>query len=648
MAAAKAATMKRPVVRTEADIRSERLGAAWGVLGAAVAALFVGLGWLLRKTWRRLLPIYWSLTTFVVTLVCVRMGFTWRTIAVIAAVVALSAGGWKVNTEWYPAERVTQRRREVRLYRLVVVSAYGLWAVGVAMFGFGTLAVNVLAWVITLPVGWPWWHNLRYHVVDRKPAVDSTVLAKWQQHWRDQVIANGVAKLTMLVGINFPRPGVTEATLRLLPGAKIVDITRVGPLVETCLDLPEGSIGFRRTGRAAKLKIVIVENSYIDDAIEYPGPTCKDGACVITLYADGTPALWTFRRPKFGSLNGLVVGSTGSGKSKALALLVDNLLAAGIPVIIGDPQFGQSLPEYNGVVGEYHDSPEACYKAFQRFHAEVMEASRLLAKAGVSVYDENDPRVHALNLRPSAFVCDEIQLILNPNTPEGRQATEWAEEIAATDRKTGYILIAATQLPQMKSLGNSYRLRDALVAGNALILRISNKGSKTTILPDDFVGDPFAIEQTINGKTTAGIGYMRSTEVVGMQCRVPNIDVATAAKRAPRVPVTWLVDQPSGESPTAAGAIKVPINEVGGTVARLRAAFGVAAVPAYRPRPERVTTKEWVLTCLRQTPHSAQALLNRPDCPVKEPQLYAVLTELTSDGKIRRPEQRGGMWSVRS
>src|SRR5207237_10442640 len=99
-----------------------------------------------------------------------------------------------------------------------------------------------------------------------------------------------------------------------------------------------------------------------------------------------------------------------------------------------------------------------------------------------------------------------------------------AEQAGKTCRKTGVCSVLATQLAQMKYLGGSVRLRDALVAGNALILRLANRGSGTTILPYDFVGDPFAAQPEIDGKTTAGMGYLRTSARVGMLCRVPHLD----------------------------------------------------------------------------------------------------------------------------
>ncbi len=62
--------------------------------------------------------------------------------------------------------------------------------------------------------------------------------------------------------------------------------------------------------------------------------------------------------------------------------------------------------------------------------------------------------------------------------------------------------------------------------------------------------------------------------------------------------------------------------------------------------PTPVSTPAWVLDCLRAAPTPAQALADRPDCPVAQTQLYAVLDKLEKDGRIRRPARRGEPYTL--
>ena len=383
-------------------------------------------------------------------------------------------------------------------------------------------------------LGWPWWHHLRHRRVPQpQPQPLADITERWTGRWQREVVEQGVCTGTTLVKAVEPRPGVTEAVIRLAPGTKPKAILGTGPDIEVALDLDEGAVGWRRTGKAAKISLIIVERSYIADGVPWTGPTYRDGRCQLVTFTDGTPGHWVFYRRGFGTLNGLVVGSTGAGKSRALGVLITNLLDAGWMVIVGDPQNGQSLPAWREAAGEYHQGPEAVRLLLRRLYAEVMHRSEMLSAVGVEVFDENDPRVQKLGLKKLAAIIDECQMVLLAND---KDLIALVEDLVAIDRKTGVGLIFATQIPQMKSLGGSIRIRDALVAGNAFIMRLSNRGSGTTVLPDDFVGDPFALPKEINGKTTAGMGYLRDAPQLGMLSRVAMLDETW------RDPDTWTVN----------------------------------------------------------------------------------------------------------
>lgn len=615
--------------------------------GTAATALVVALVWMLKRTWRRMLPVYWATTAWVTAVVLDLLHVSiWAQLA-SAPVALLIAAGWRARSRW------------IRCYRATIVGALAGWALLADPLSSGP-SIQVLALGI-LPIGWPWWRHIRDHQ-EPEPEVDQT--DEWVQRWRTDVIDNGVCKNTRLTVAKTVRSGVIEASIRLLPGAKIGEVVKTGPSVETCLDLPEGSIGWRRTGRAAKLQLVIVERSYIQLPVEYHGPTYRDGRFEIITYADGTPGTWVHQRPKNGTYNGLIVGSTGAGKSRALGTICDNLLHAGVMLVICDPQNGQSLPAWRNAAGEYHSGIDPTRALIARLHAEVMERSARLSAEGVDAYDPQDPRILSLGIRQLAVIIDECHLVLiMSSSKEERRVVEMVEEIMSTGRKAGVSVILATQLPQMRSLGGSIRIRDAAVAGNALILRLSNRGSGTTILPDDFVGDPFAIpaEIELGGKklTTAGTGYSRATDRIGMLGRVPLLNEESAAARHTRRPVSWLVDQPTAAA-TQVRPATVDTNgarpvSVTATADRLAEAFGVA--PASRPTvlhrasamPTRPTsTKEWIRARLRIAPQTARALLDRPDCPVSQPQLYAALAELDRSGHIEQPAGRGTPWQVTS
>jgi hypothetical protein len=641
--------------QTAEEIRAERLAKLGHALNALLAVTAYAVAWLVKRSWRRLLPFYWVTAELAVSWVSGPLGLSWQSVAILALGITATAAGWRA------------RSRSVRAWRAAVAVVLGTCAVTtVAAGGPAALAAHPTA-TIAVPtllgavLGWPWWYQLRQQpartepdpapvVLEEAPAVDP-LTAHWQRRWEYEVLAAKVCEGTTLVQAVEPRPGVTEALVRLAPGTKPGPLVKTGPDVEVALDLDEGAVGWRSTGKRAWLRVIFVERSYIADGVPWTGPTYANGRCEIARFSDGSPGHWVVTRPGFGVLGGLIVGSMGAGKSRALGTLIANLLAAGVQIAVGDPQNGQSLPAWKDAV-EYHPGVEATTLLGRRFHAEVMRRSKLLADAGVEAFDENDPRVKALGLRMFVVVIDECQLVLIPNTP----IVAVFEQAAETMRKTGCGLVLATQLPQMRSLGGSVRLRDALVAGNAFVLRISNRGSGSTILPDDFVGDPFALPAEIDGKTTAGMGYLRNSNRVGMICRVPNLDEATVAATSPRVPVRWTVPAVDPASPivlpghrAAATAGKATTATGGGSaVDRLRAAFtgGGRKPTTVVEQVAPLTPADWVLACLRRGPASAQALLDRPDCPVEQSQLYALLGRLKDTGRITPPAQRGGPFTI--
>ncbi|MFY1599525.1 ATP-binding protein [Micromonospora sp. WMMD737] len=639
--------------RTADEIRADRLAKLGRALTALFAVTAYAVATLVKRSWRRLFPFYWVAAELAVAWVAGPLGLSWQTVGILALAIAATAAGWRA------------RSRTVRAWRAAIAVVLGGYAVATvaaggadAMAAHPTLTIAVPT-LLAVVLGWPWWHHLRHHtppvpapvaVVDEPAEVADPFTAHWERRWQTEVVGQGVCAGTTLVKAIEPRPGVTEALIRLAPGTKPGPLFKSGPDVEVALDLNEGAVGWRSTGKTARARVILVERSAIAGGVPWTGPTYAGGRFEIVRFTDGSPGHWVVSRPNFGVLGGLVVGSTGSGKSRALGALIANLLEGGVQVAVGDPQNGQSLPAWRDAV-EYHPGIDRTGLLTRRAHAEIMRRSKLLADAGVEAFDENDPRVKALGLCALVVIIDECQLILLPNTP----LVALMEQAAETMRKTGVAIVLATQLPQMKSLGGSVRLRDALVSGNALILRLSNRGSGSTILPDDFVGDPFAIPREFeDGTPTAGMGYLRFSNRVGMLCRVPYIDETAAAAAAPRVPVRWNVPEidpaskivlPGHRAPDAAKTTAAASGG-GSAVDRLRAAFGAGRRTTVVEQVAPLTPAEWVLACLRRGPASAQALLDRPDCPVEQSQLYALLGRLKDTGRITPPAQRGGPFTI--
>ncbi|GAB1646893.1 ATP-binding protein [Krasilnikovia sp. MM14-A1259] len=640
--------------RTVAEIRARRARQAGMLFVAAAACIVLALRWLVRRTWRRALPLYWVAAELALVWLSGPLGIPAGTVGVAALAILITALVW-------PARSWT-----VRGWRAAIAGVLGGFALGTVAAGPHALATHPFVTVFlpllsSMVLGWPWWHHLRHATAapaepdvgphPMAPRVDP-LTEHWAGRWDAEVAGVGVCADTRVIRAVEPRAGVTELLLQLIPGRGVTAdaIVKKGSEVEVCLDLDASSVGFAPTVKASRVRCSLTHTSYVTNGVAWTGPTYRDGRCEIITYVDGSPGMWTFNPPGFGAKNGLVVGTTGSGKSRALGVLIANLLHAGWMVVVGDSQHGQSLPAWRDKT-EYHAGPDAVNLVVRRFHAEAMRRSRLLADAGVEVFDENDPRVKKLGLKRMALVIDECQLI----AIRGSKIVELLQECGETVRKLGMSLILATQLPQMASLGGSMRLRDALVGGNCLILRVSNRGSGSTILPDDFVGDPYNIKpEDEQGRPTAGMGYLRNTFKVGMIGRVPKLDETAAAAAAPRVEVVWQVGPVDPASPIIIGSAAAATRTApataaaaapGGLVNKWAVKFGVGRGKTEAPAAPSNST-EWVIACLQAGPASAKALLDRPDCPVGSSQLYALLKTLAERGAIVRPAENNGAYTL--
>lgn len=532
----------------------------------------------------------------------------------------------------------------IRVYRATITTVLsGMATLTTAMGTMDPATLTVFGpCLLAAILGWPWWHHLRTRYVDTVDVaeVDESLTAKWAQLWRDEIEPETLPKTT-LTKAHSPRAGVIEATIRLWRGAKQTTVLHSGIDLETALFLDRGSVGWRLTSKTAIMRLVIVEGSYIARGVPWSGPTYNGGRIDIAMFADGTPGHWVAYRPGFGTLNGLVVGSTGAGKTRALGVIIANLIAGGWAVIIGDCQNGQSLPAWRDAVSEYHQGVDAVRNLLFRVHDEVMERSELLSAHGVDTYDDKDPRVLALGLKKLAVIIDECQLVLIRND---RELVKIVEIIVAICRKTGVSLIFGTQIPQLSGLAGSMALRDALVAGNAVALRLSNSGSERTILPSDFVGDPFAIKkEDENGKTTAGMGYLRDAPQQGMLCRIYLMDEKNVAASLNAAPVDWNVDPIDQDAEKPKRTTTTSGEGVGSAADRMRERFGLNDQPT---SPEPRNAKEWILTCLGQAPMGAKALIQRPDCPVNQAQIYVALNQLVDAGRVMKPADRGGQYTI--
>jgi len=262
-------------------------------------------------------------------------------------------------------------------------------------------------------------------------------------------------------------------------------------------------------GIASRGYLTLLSRGTLEHGREWTGAgVTEDGFAVIGRYADGQDARIRLFAPMDGTRHGIVAGTSGSGKSELLSLMVHIMLSSGyiLPVIL-DPQEGQSLPDWNGRV-PYAAGVSECMEMLTLIHEGMLSRSRRLSR--MTWDDEGHTRRmnffdHALTGWPVvAVIADEHPMLLT-SPGHGREAIRLTGEIGKLGRKTGVAIWPAAQVPSLSELGDQV-VRAMLVGGNVVCLRTGEKVSQGMLgLPSD----PSELPRFFgSGEYTYGLGYV--------------------------------------------------------------------------------------------------------------------------------------------
>ena len=234
-----------------------------------------------------------------------------------------------------------------------------------------------------------------------------------------------------------------RARFRLARGQTITDVVAKIPAIESGLGTFRGAVRVYPTpdDLANRCEIRVLDVDPHAGSIPWPGPSVTSITQPIDLgpFEDASPCRVLFMRR-----HGLFGGTTGSGKSGGLNVLMGNLVACRDVVIWAiDLKKGMELGPWESCIGRLATTPEQAI-ALLRDAVAVLEArAELLAAAGKRAW-EISPGMPAL-----VIIIDEYAELAD----EAPDAMSDTDSIARLGRAVAVTLIAATQRPTQKAMG---------------------------------------------------------------------------------------------------------------------------------------------------------------------------------------------------
>jgi hypothetical protein len=320
-----------------------------------------------------------------------------------------------------------------RVYAASAAIATGGWLTAATAIGAPTSPLPVVLVAGAIALGVPWWAHGRRRArvrVERK-------LEAWP------VIADAVG----LAGSRVMEAVVDvwgwRAKFGLARGQTIDDVRAKLPAIESGLGTFRGAARVYPTpdNLAHRFELRVLDSDPHAEAIPWPGPSVTSVAEPIELgpFEDAMPARVLFLRR-----HGLFGGATGSGKSGGINVLMGNLTACRDVVIWGiDLKNGMELQPWASCIDRLATTP-AQARALLRDAVAVLHArARMLAATGRRVW-EPSPDMPAL-----IIIIDEYAEL----TDAVSDAMGDTDSIARLGRATAVTLVAATQRPTQKAMG---------------------------------------------------------------------------------------------------------------------------------------------------------------------------------------------------
>jgi hypothetical protein len=329
--------------------------------------------------------------------------------------------------------RVGLARLAERAYAGAVLLAGGAWLALAAALGPLARPLPLSLGIGALVLSVPWWAHRRRRARVRV----ERALAAWPDIARAVGLA-GSAVMSATVDIWGWR-----ARFRLARGQTITDVMARIPAIESGLGTFRGAVRVYPTpdDRANRFELRVLDSDPHADAIPWPGPsiTSVTEPAELGPFEDAMPCRVLFLRRHV-----LFGGSTGSGKSGGLNVLMGNLTACADVIIWAiDLKRGMELGPWTECIDQLATTPEQAAALLRDAVAILEGRAEYLASAGRRVW-EPTPEMPAL-----VIIIDEYAELAE----EAPEAMHYTDTIARLGRALAVTLVAATQRPTQKVMG---------------------------------------------------------------------------------------------------------------------------------------------------------------------------------------------------
>lgn len=348
-----------------------------------------------------------------------------------AVVLAVSVAGAGAVVAF--GARVALSTLSERLYAATVAFAAGAWLTAATALGPFARPLPMILGIGAVILAVPWWAHRRRRMkvrVERK-------LSAWPE------IAKAIGLAGSQVMSATVDPWGWRARFRLARGQTLADVTAKVPAIESGLGTFRGAVRVYPTpdDLANQCELRVLDTDPHADAIPWPGPSATSITQPVEIgpFEDAAPCRVSFLRR-----HALFAGTTGSGKSGGLNVVMGNLTACRDVVIWAvDLKKGMELKPWAPCIDRLATTPEEAAALLRNASAIVKARAGALAAGGHRVW-EPSPDMPAL-----VIVIDEYAELAE-QAPDAMRDTD---SIARLGRAVAVTLVAATQRPTQKAMG---------------------------------------------------------------------------------------------------------------------------------------------------------------------------------------------------